>query len=304
MTETVWGVVLNFRTPEKTLRCIESLLASAVYHCVLVDNSEDGGHSLRAMEEGLAHLRASGLDLRVVAPGRNLGFAAGVNRALALIQDAGPGDVLLINSDAVLVSGGLEGLKRSLGEDGGLAAPMHVTADGARHMPRAYYNRWIGSLHSRRGLGGIEFVSGACLLISKEVAGSTRLDERLFFYGEDVYLCWHVRRGGGKIQVARDASVLHEGSGSSRNGSLFYEYHINRSHLLMPSLLAGGTLQKVMQMMGRIAYLPARAVWRSLRFRSTLPLKGLLMAASDRCQRRLRPLTPPWRHDASDSGMT
>lgn len=293
MTETVWGVVLNFRTPEKTLRCIESLSTSGVPHCVLVDNSEDGGHSLLAMGEGLSQLRASGMDIRVIAPGKNLGFAAGVNRALALIQDAAPGDVLLINSDAVLLPGGLYGLKRSLGEGGGLAAPMHITANGARHMPRGYYNRWIGILHSRRGWGGVEFVSGACLLISKEMAGSTRLDERFFFYGEDVYLCWQVRRRGGKIQVARDANVLHEGSGSSRNGSLFYEYHINRGHLLMPSLLAGGALQKVLQMAGRVVYLPARAMWRSLRFRSSLPLKGLLMAAADRCQERMRPLTPP-----------
>ena len=46
------AVVLNYRTPDKTLACLHSMVAEGLAWLVLVENSEDAGASLAAMQPG------------------------------------------------------------------------------------------------------------------------------------------------------------------------------------------------------------------------------------------------------------
>lgn len=294
MTREIFAVVLHFRTPEKTLTCLKSLLRESIQRCVLVDNSEDGGRSLESMRAGLDHFRELGMNILVEEPGRNLGFAAGVNLAMELICKQGSFDVLLLNSDARLLPGAADALSSAIGR--GLAVAVPKTRDGEtfdKSMPVIYYNRWFGILSSHPLPGSFLFASGACMLISADEASVCYWDEDFFFYGEDVVFCHALHEKGKKFQMVESAEIMHEGSGSSRSGSLFYEYHINRCHLLLAKKLAENRFDLVGMSMGRALWLPCRAVVRSVRFRSVVPLKGLGMAACDTLSGRRRSLTPP-----------
>ena len=74
------AVVLNLRRPAKTLHYLRSLAGEGVARVVLVENSEDDGGSMHAMQPGLEGVRqalrsmswtrAGALDLRRALTGR------------------------------------------------------------------------------------------------------------------------------------------------------------------------------------------------------------------------------------------
>src|SRR5256885_4909733 len=85
-------VVLNWNGGDATLACVRSVLAQdgEPVECLIVDNGSHDG-SLKA-------LRAEFPSLRVLENGRNLGFAAGMNRGMAVAL----GDLLLpLNQDVI-----------------------------------------------------------------------------------------------------------------------------------------------------------------------------------------------------------
>lgn len=72
----------------------------------------------------------------------------------------------------------------------------------------------------------IDYVSGACMLVRREVFEKIGLfDERFFFYFEDVDFCTRAKMAGFKIEVNQDAVVEHKlGSAIGRwsNKAIYY----------------------------------------------------------------------------------
>jgi N-acetylglucosaminyl-diphospho-decaprenol L-rhamnosyltransferase len=289
----VAAVVLNFRTPEKTVACLRSLVEEGITRIVLVENSEDAGASLSAMREGLAILRDDGATIDVLDQGRNLGFAAGVNHALGHVMLQSPTDVLLINSDARLVRGCVRALRATLASGADVAAPMLVSGDGCVHSPLSHYQRHVGLLTRRRLPGSLPFITGACMLLSERIIVSDLFDEDFFFYGEDVMLAEELRLAGKTSVVVESGRVFHEGAGSARNGSLFYEYHVNRAHFSLARKLVTSEGSRAIALIGRCLFLPARAIFRSLRAGTSFALQGVCMAWMDVANDRMRSLTFP-----------
>jgi N-acetylglucosaminyl-diphospho-decaprenol L-rhamnosyltransferase len=290
---TTAAIVLNFRTPKRTLSCLRSLMEQGVRRIVLVDNSEDEEASLRAMQPALDALRCADVDLDVLSTGRNLGFAAGVNLALAHIKSTRASDVMLLNSDARLLPGCLSAMHDSLRAGAAATAPLLVANDGSIHQPISYYQRHTGILSNRPVPGAIAYITGACILLSLEVAQPKLLDEDFFFYGEDIVLAMQLHRYNMRCTVTENGLALHEGGGSARNGSPFYEYHINRSHCLLAAKLAGNSAEFAFNVAGRLMFLPIRAMIRSIRNRNVTPLISLFSAVCDVANGRTRTMTPP-----------
>jgi GT2 family glycosyltransferase len=90
-----------------------------------------------------------------------------------------------------------------------------------------------------------------------------------------------------------EGTVIHRGSGSSGNGSLFYEYHMCRAHILLTGKLGHAWPVRMLLLVGRAVTLTLRAAVRSVRYRSLRPWRGLAMAVWDVTRGRLRTLTPP-----------
>ena len=158
-SERVVGLVLHFRTPERTLACLKSLLDEGVRHVVVVDNSEDGGRSFEAMAIGLSALQASGLRLTPLCPAHNLGFAAGVSTGLEHVRATHPSHVLLINSDAAIAPGALVSMRKLL-TNAGCVTPRLAQASAIPQSSFAYYHRMSGLIVRRSMRGRLHTPAG------------------------------------------------------------------------------------------------------------------------------------------------
>lgn len=157
---------------------------------------------------------------RYLAPGRNVGFAAGVNIGLT---ECNGHDVLLLNPDVRVSPEMPRALTAVLHEDPRIAAvaPRLRYPNG---MPQQVVwpvpsprEAWIDALKLRRAFPPRRvFLIGAVLLLRAEALIDVgRFDERFFLYAEECD--WQLRalRRGWQLKLAEDAVAVHAGSGSS-----------------------------------------------------------------------------------------
>lgn len=291
-TTPIIGLVLHFRTQEKTLACLHSLLQEGIHKAIVVDNSEDGGKSVADMQNRFDVLQGIGFDTIVLHPGHNLGFAGGVACGLEYIATRQPCHVLLINSDARLATGSLDHMRHAL-KNAKIVAPRIVQGNQPPASPFAYYDRLLGLITYTPKMMPLLYASGCCLLIHGNQAQPPLFDQDFFFYGEDVMLSFDCKQHGVTVMECAQSVVSHATSSSAKNGSMFYEYHINRSHWLLARKLARNPLQLYAFVAARSITLPLRALVRSFRFRSFVAWKGLWAATVDVLRGRRRNFTPP-----------
>lgn len=218
--QEVTGLILHFRTPKATIECIHSLAPEGIRRVVLVDNSEDGGQSLDAMTTPLTELHGQGMDIRVINFGCNLGFAKGVNVGLAQAVLGGASAILLINSDATVVTGSISQLTQGL-ETADVVIPRVRTEPGTETSLFGYYHTMAATLAKSPGARHLKYASGCCMLIRSEVARGNIFDEDFFFYGEDVALANSHIKHGINVKEVSSALIVHAGSGSSKMAHSF-----------------------------------------------------------------------------------
>jgi GT2 family glycosyltransferase len=275
----ICAIVLNYRDGARTEACLRSLNGQGLDTVLVVDNSAEA----RAAEDiaAIVERQARQMDcvLRLIEPGSNLGFARGVNLALndetALRCDA----FLLINNDAVAMPGMVGRLASRLADTANMmVAPTVVDAAG-RPQPILWYQRFFGLLTTRSLPGSFPYLSGCCLLARRELLERGKLfDEDFFMYGEDTLLGWRLACAGMEFLRLNDALVRHDGAGSSRRGQLFYEYHMARAHVLLAMKTRRHQWELPLLLACKGIGLGLRASWRSLRFKSIVPLHAFFLA--------------------------
>lgn len=267
----VVGLLINYRDAARSIRCIHSLLEESM-SVIVWDNSADEGSSALEIERAFAHSD----DVKVhVSPG-NLGFAAGINRALTLCAKFHPGAwQLVINNDATLRRGGAARLRDALaGNPGAVLAFPDINHGGTVFGPR-YYLRTLGLILPGPGPGRFPYPSGCCLLLASDRFSQRWFDEDFFMYGEDCELGWRLRDPDGLMVHVTETLVDHEGSASSVAGSVFYETRMAAAHLMLADKLSLGGFDKLALYLGRALMLLTRATVRSLRYQSLNPWVGL-----------------------------
>ncbi|WP_323753987.1 glycosyltransferase family 2 protein [Marinobacter sp.] len=292
----ITGLILHFRTPQKTLACLNSLQDEGIGKAVIIDNSEDHGKSIDSIQDNLNALNGMGLSTEILSPNHNLGFAEGVNAGLTHIQSKQANHVLLINSDAYLATGSLERMYLEL-QASPFVSPHIARCNHAPSSPLVYYDCLLGLITPTPKVKPLRYTSGCCLLIHRDHAKAPLFDQDFFFYGEDVMLSHDAQKNGYSVRLCRSATVYHETSSSAKNGSLFYEYHINRAHWLLARKLSNHPFELILFIVARCFTLPLRALVRSVRFRSLTAWNGLFAATIDILGGRRQSVTPPIRHD-------
>lgn len=274
------AIILDYRGAARTRACLETLIGQGIDLAIVVDNSEDVQAS-QALDLALAEFqRASpGYIVRTLRPARNLGFARGVNLALGDPGAAGCELFLLINNDAYAHPGMLASMARTLREQAAdLVAPLVVDGAGTA-QPQFRYQRHLGILSPRNMPFSFPYLSGCCLLFRRELLRDGKLfDEDFFMYGEDTLLGWELARAGKKLVIDRHACVSHAGRGSSRENKIFYEYHMARAHVLLAMKAFRTPLEIPLLLAGKFMALGCRAVLRSARSRSLVPLAAFVLA--------------------------
>jgi N-acetylglucosaminyl-diphospho-decaprenol L-rhamnosyltransferase len=218
-------IIVSFNARRDLERCLESLHETppATRHDItVVDNASTEG--------GLDAIRARWPGVQVVELDRNRGFAAGNNAGIRATR----GDLLLLlNSDTVAPPGAIDTLVARLQAHPTAAAagPRLIDAAGRAELSfgpmispvgelrqkviGALYDAGVSSVATwmervTRQERYVDWVSGACLLVSRADAEAVGLlDERFFLYTEDVDFCAALRARGRRILFAPASEVTH-----------------------------------------------------------------------------------------------
>ncbi|RKY70746.1 MAG: hypothetical protein DRP97_03190 [Candidatus Latescibacterota bacterium] len=278
---TTCAIILNYFGSEKTERCLRSLVPQAVDTIYLVDNSVSHSeiNKLSGMIEELS-INDNLQTLHLLVNEDNLGFGKAINKTLKFDLDSSGGHdfYLVLNNDAETTPGMVEGLVRAIRQepDISLVSPRIVKANDDTCF--IWYHKLFGHLYWERKPFCFPYLSGCCLLFKRSLAEEGPLfDEDFFMYGEDVHLGWRLQQQGEKMICREDIEVIHEGTGSSRHGDLFYEYHVAHGHILLAMKTANNRFQLALFLLGRFFYLFTRSIIRALRYRKLSPILAFFL---------------------------
>ena len=183
-------------------------------------------------------------EVRVVRNDRNLGFAGGNN--VALRQSRTP-YVVLLNNDAVVQPGWLDGLVAVLAADGHdrvaavtgkvlLGDGVTINSAGSVVDRRGYGadRGWLEPDHGQYDTPAEVFTaSGTALALRRAALDDVgAFDDDFFLYYEDVDLCWRLRSRGWAVRYTPDAIVHHHHSATTGEGSEVFHFHDLRNRLL------------------------------------------------------------------------
>jgi GT2 family glycosyltransferase len=213
--------ILNWNNAALTRRCLLSLqragyLADPRFEVVVIDNGSE------AVDVAALSECATVLGLRYLRNRKNLGFAAGHNASLREALDRGIDFVWLVNNDALVDAGALEGLLSLMGNDArcAMASPCLAFEDSREIYFAGVIQDWkkLDSVRcplpwddefQAQHADQLWLVGTAILLRSEAVRSVGLLDEALFAYYEDDDYGERLRLGGWRSRVCREVVVWH-----------------------------------------------------------------------------------------------
>jgi GT2 family glycosyltransferase/glycosyltransferase involved in cell wall biosynthesis len=212
-------IIPVYRGRDETLACIAAVLATIdnSARVVVVDDATDD----IVLAEALDALAASGL-ITLLRNTTNLGFAASVNRALALHDTH---DVVLLNSDTLVYDDWLARLRAAaysrpavgtvtpLSNSGSIASYPHALGAALEVGDGAALHALAASTHSGTRIA-IPVGVGFCLFIRRECLREVgSLDAAVFGkgYGEETDFCLRAQGRGWSHWLAADVYVYHAG---------------------------------------------------------------------------------------------
>jgi GT2 family glycosyltransferase len=227
-------VLVNWKTSNETIACIDSLMASEypVWRIYVVDNASNDG-SCDAIKTAHPHVR-------VVQSSRNLGYAGGFNIGRTYALEDGADYIWLLNNDTVVDPSTLGVLL----EAGAALGPV-ILSPRINYMDRPEVIWYSGgrldwrmkTYHIDQGAVNrritrpivAEWATGCAMLFSSEVARHIgAMDERYFLYLEDVDWCLRARQQGVSVYCIPQARILHRVSTSvkklARNHVDYYSW--------------------------------------------------------------------------------
>lgn len=231
-------IVVSYNSGEVLPGLLDSIQAGMEgidrFEVVVADNA--------SQDDSVAAAVSHSIRPRVLAMGRNAGYAAGINAASATVADNS--EILVLNPDIRLHRGSVKRMRDALRDPSvGIVVPQMLHEDGTlsksiRREP-SVLSAWSealvgGTLAGRLGLGEmvddpalyraggtIEWATGAAMLISapaRRVVGEW--DESFFLYSEEVDYFMRLRRAGLRAIYVPDARVVHIGGDYRRSAFL------------------------------------------------------------------------------------
>ncbi len=288
----IGAVIVTYRSDEETALCVASLLNESIDEIVIVDNelNVDEASLPKALGDNLGKVR-------IVRPGRNLGYGSGINRGSRELTPTCK-YLLVCNPDISVLPGCMVSLLDTFKDKRvAVAAPKIISPDSTIYpSARQFPDPITAGMHSVLGLvwpsnpfskkyrmedmtltqenRSVDWVSGACFLIDIDIFNQLGgFDEDYFMYVEDVDLCWRIKSIDRKVVYCPKALVQHAQGVSTKTSPLAMEVAHWRSALLFS--------RKTMKGLRRPLVVPAVIF---LTFR-------LVVALTKRASMRVVPLT-------------
>ncbi len=240
MPPDVAVIIVSYNSAAHLGECLRSVFAHSArtrVEVIVLDNASS--------DDSAALVRTQFPAVKLLTPGRNLGFAAGVNLAA---RHATADYLLLLNPDTVLLDDAIDAIvkfarssprhglygARTFKPDGrvepsscwGLPTlwSLAMFATGLSSVARRHpwfdpesLGKW-----PRDTVREVGIISGCCLLVARPVWEKLGgFDERFFMYGEDADLALRARQSGYRPVICPKARLIHEvGQSSTPAGKL------------------------------------------------------------------------------------
>lgn len=230
-------IIVNWNSTEFLRKCLTSVylnMEGMSFEVIVIDNASFDGCEKMIMEEFP--------QVRFIQSEENVGFARGNN----LASEHASGEILLfLNPDTEIVGSALQSMVACLESlpDAGIIGPkllntdlsvqtsciqpfpsiLNLTLDSA--YMRSKFPKWSlwgnQALYEENGQPMVvEWISGACLMIRKCLFENVkRFTSEYFMYGEDMDLCYKVKKTGWKNYYLGTAQVVHHGGQSTSSWS-------------------------------------------------------------------------------------
>jgi len=240
---TVDVIVVTWNDRDNAVKALDSVFALPEVNAnpdfaniVVSDNgsTDDTVEALRARY---------GSRITVIENGKNLGFGAGCNRAIAR---TGAAFIFLLNPDALLHDGALRRIVQFMeaNQRCALAGPKILNPDGSVAESCGEFDTWVGAFLRSSAWGDwpvfkkfangaslrawgynkprrVDLVIGAALAVRRSVIEEIgAFDERYFMYHEEVDLAKRVAAAGYETWFVPSSEAVHVGQGSSRGCSV------------------------------------------------------------------------------------
>ncbi len=227
--------IINYRTCDLTIQCIQSVLDDLTGidgQVVVVDNASGDG-SADQIESWINASRQTS-KVQLIRSEINSGFSGGHNQGIA----AGMAEYyLILNSDAVIRPGFIAEILNTADQKSGVGliaprieyddgecqvscfrfhTPFSELIRGARSGPVSrILKKFVVALDMPPAPEDIEWASFACILLRGDMIRAVGpMDEGYFLYFEDVEYCWRARKAGWGIVYAPQAVAVHFRGGS------------------------------------------------------------------------------------------
>jgi GT2 family glycosyltransferase len=265
------AIVLNWQQAGITLECVEALRAMQApgLDILVIDNG--------SADDSAAIFKENQIDFRLLALPENLGFAAGINKGLQMALDEGYDYALMVNNDAFAAPDMMAELLAEAAPDIGLLSPKIYYESEPERIWFANGVRQSLTLDLRdTGQGeldgpqwkdsrDVDYLLGTCLLVNLPAVRQVGLlDERFFFYFEDLDWSLRLRQAGFRLRLAAKAHLLHRVAYSTggEEDSPLRRYHLAHSsvifwrrhaHLGSPLLIVLFRLLSAIKMVTRLS---------------------------------------------------
>jgi len=231
-------VILSFNTKELLRNCLNSLLAlknEADFEIIVSDNG--------STDSSVEMLKKEFPEVKLIENNQNFGFAKGNNQAKSFCRGK---YILFLNSDTVIkplaIKKPLKYLRDNL-EVGALSCKL-ILPNGKldKDVRRSFVTPWIGLTHiflkldrifpksklfarywygyiSDNEIQNVDAIQGAYFLTSRKILDKVDwFDEDYFLDGEDIDLCWKIKKLGLKIIYYPEVYITHiKGASKGKN---------------------------------------------------------------------------------------
>ena len=253
-------IILNYKTKDLTLNCARSIveqykkeLDNDKFEIILVDNNSEDD-SVKAFNR----LRIK--NLQIIESNENLGFGKGCNLGASKAK----GEFLLfLNSDTEIKDQGFVKMVNFLSQNknvgilgGKLKNPngTNQLSCGKFYSPFNLllvllgFNKLLNLRESPNVIKKVDWVSGACFMIRKDIFNKVKgFTKDFFMYIEDMELCFRVKKKGFSTYFYPNIMLFHKELGSSNKTFavvniykgiiIFYKKHKSKPEYLLAKFM-------------------------------------------------------------------
>lgn len=233
MKSDISFIVVNYNTKDlviDAIRSINKFAKNISYEIIVVDNNSE--------DDSTDFIKKTFPNVKLISSKNNIGFGPGNNLG---IKEAEGEYVFFFNSDAYLIDDSIKKLLARAKEikDLGAIAPLVLNPNKSIQQSGGYFPSllkifwWMTFIDDLPGGANlkpyhidhdsfykkeqeVDWVTGAALMVPSDLLKKIgSFDPDIFMYGEDVDLCYRIKKAGFKIVIYPQSNLVHIGQGSS-----------------------------------------------------------------------------------------